>query len=238
MRDGLTVRTRILVGVGAAGAVGYLLALDLVRPEVRLVTKALPMICLLLWCWPPRERYSRWIFAGLGLSLLGDVLLDVSPDLFLPGLGAFLLAHVSYAVAFLSVTRRLSVVRALPFVLLGVGASVFLWPNLGPMALPVTLYVAVICAMGWRSAAMTGCSGLARREQWFALAGAMTFTASDGLLAIKLFVRPLPGAGYAIMLLYWAAQLCIAVSARERDESHEAESDNSGERLSRGHAGA
>ncbi|WP_275899153.1 lysoplasmalogenase family protein, partial [Pyxidicoccus caerfyrddinensis] len=35
---------------------------------------------------------------------------------------------------------------------------------------------------------------LARRAQWIALAGALMFAASDGLLAVKHFVRPLPGA--------------------------------------------
>jgi uncharacterized membrane protein YhhN len=194
--------------------VAFLLALGLESHELRLATKALPMLCLLLWLWPPQERYSRWVFAGLVLSLVGDVLLEVGPDLFLPGLGAFLLAHASYAAAYLSVTRSPSLARALPFVLLGVGASVSLWPSLGGMALPVTAYVAVICTMAWRAAAMMGAEGLARREQWAALAGAMLFAASDGLLSIKLFVRPLPGASYAIMLLYWAAQLCIALSAR------------------------
>lgn len=206
--------TRILAGVGAAGAVAFFLALGLESHELRLATKAVPMLCLLLWLWPPRERYTQWVFAGLVLSLLGDVLLEVGPDLFLPGLGAFLLAHVSYAAAYLTVTRSPSLARALPFVLLGVGASVFLWPGLGSMALPVTAYVAVICTMTWRSAAMVGAQGLARREQWVALAGALLFAASDGLLSIKLFVRPVPGASYAIMLLYWAGQLCIALSAR------------------------
>ncbi|MDY7226724.1 lysoplasmalogenase [Hyalangium rubrum] len=214
MRGELALGTKILAAVGAASAVAFLLALDLERYEFRLVAKALPMLCLILWMWPPRERYSRWIFAGLVLSLLGDVLLEVGPELFLPGLGAFLLAHVSYAAAYLTVTRSPSVTRALPFVLLGVSASVFLWPGLGSMALPVTAYIAVICTMTWRSAAMVGSQGLARREQWIALVGALLFAASDGLLSIKLFVRPLPGAGYAIMLLYWAAQLCIALSAR------------------------
>ncbi|WP_240359414.1 lysoplasmalogenase [Pyxidicoccus trucidator] len=207
--------TKILAAVGAVGAVGFLLALDLERRDIRMVTKALPMLCLLLWLWPPRERYPRWIFSGLVLSLLGDLLLELGPAWFLPGLGAFLLAHVSYSAAYLSVSRRPRLARALPFALLGVGASVFLWPGLGSLALPVTLYVAVICTMGWRSAAMMGNPVLARRAQWIALAGALMFTASDGLLAVKLFVRPLPGASYAIMLLYWAAQACIAVSARE-----------------------
>lgn len=61
--------------------------------------------------------------------------------------------------------------------------------------------------------------GLSRRAQGFALAGALLFAVSDGLLALKLFVRPLPGSGYAIMLCYWAAQWCIAVSAREPRQS-------------------
>ncbi|NBD12575.1 MULTISPECIES: lysoplasmalogenase [Corallococcus] len=214
MTRGWTGGTKLLAAVGIAGGVGFLLALDLGPREVRLVTKALPMVGLLAWLWPPRERYSRWIFAGLGLSLLGDVLLEVGPHLFLPGLGAFLLAHVSYAAAYLSVTRRPGLARALPFLLLGVGASVALWPGLGDLALPVAAYVTVICAMGWRAAAMLGGPGLAPREQWLAFVGALLFTLSDGLLSIRLFVKPLPGMGYAVMLLYWAAQLCIAVSTR------------------------
>ncbi|WP_275899247.1 lysoplasmalogenase family protein, partial [Pyxidicoccus caerfyrddinensis] len=66
--------------------------------------------------------------------------------------------------------------------------------GLGNLALPMTLYVAVICAMGWRAAARVGSPVLARRAQWIALAGALMFAASDGLLAVKHFVRPLPGA--------------------------------------------
>ncbi|MFY2558107.1 lysoplasmalogenase [Corallococcus terminator] len=225
--------TRILAGVGVAGAVGFLLVLDTGRPEFRLVTKALPMLCLLWWQWPPRERYARWVFAGLGLSLLGDVLLDAGPGMFLPGLGAFLLAHVSYTAAYLTVTRGLQWVRALPFLLLALSASVLLWPSLGAMALPVTAYVVVICTMAWRAAALQGASGLSRLEQRAAFAGALLFAASDGLLAIKLFVRPLPGASYAIMLLYWAAQLSIALSARGRAPLGEAPAgDVSGESLS------
>ncbi|GEL74371.1 hypothetical protein MVI01_61550 [Myxococcus virescens] len=219
MRSASGSATKFLAAVGVAGAVGYLLALDVARADVRVAAKALPMLCLLLWQWPPLGRYGRWIFAGLALSLLGDVLLDVGPGLFLPGLGAFLLAHVSYVAAYVTVSRQPRWGRALPFVFLAVGASAFLWPHLGEMALPVTAYVAVICAMTWRAWAMLGSPGLSRRAQGFALAGALLFAVSDGLLALKLFVRPLPGSGYAIMLCYWAAQWCIAVSAREPRQS-------------------
>ncbi|HVG60976.1 MAG TPA: lysoplasmalogenase [Hyalangium sp.] len=210
----LASRTWILAGVGALGAVTYFVGLELELQMLRLGAKAVPILCLLVWLWPARERYARLISAGLVLSLIGDVLLDVSPDLFLPGLGAFLLAHIVYVAAYVTVTRLLSLKRGVPFALLGMGMGMFLWPRLGGLALPVTAYIAVICAMMWRSAALVNGGGLERRAQWAALAGALMFGASDALLAIKLFVQPVPGSSYAIMLLYWAGQLGIAFSAR------------------------
>ncbi|WP_224242276.1 lysoplasmalogenase [Hyalangium gracile] len=212
-------RTGFLAGAGILGGVLFLVAVELEAFHLRLGTKAIPIVCLLLWMWPPRERYARLICVGLVLSLVGDLLLEVDSSLFLPGLGAFLCAHVAYVAAYLMVTRVPSLTRGVPFALLGVGATVFLWPGLGGLALPVTAYVVVICTMAWRSAAMVGAEGLARREQWLALAGALMFAASDGLLAIKLFVQPVAGGSYAIMLLYWAGQLCIALSAREPTET-------------------
>jgi uncharacterized membrane protein YhhN len=208
-------RTGFLAGAGLLGAGLYLVGIGLELAHLRLGAKAIPLVCLLLWLWPPRARYARLICVGLVLSLVGDMLLEVDPSLFLPGLGAFLFAHVAYVAAYLTATRAPSLVRGLPFALVGAGAGVFLWPGLGGLALPVTAYVVVICTMMWRSAAMLGESSLARREQWVALAGALMFAASDGLLAFKLFVQPLAGASYVIMSLYWGGQLCIALSARE-----------------------
>ena len=214
MSEERTSKSWILAVVGVAGVMAFLLTMERERYELRLGTKAVPLLCLLLWLWPPREAYPRWVFAGLILSLIGDLLLEIGPEQFLPGLGAFLLAHVAYAAAYLSVTRTLRAARGLPFLALAVGASVLLWPGLGGLAWPVMAYIAVICTMTWRSTAMLGASGLEPRAQWAALAGALMFAASDLLLSIRLFVRPVPAGGYAVMLLYWAGQLCIALSAR------------------------
>lgn len=211
----LNGRTGVLAAVGTLGAGLFLLGLWLDARPLRLGTKLIPIICLLLWLWPPRERYARLICVGLGLSLVGDLLLGLSPSLFLPGLGAFLLAHLGYVAAYLTVTRGPSPVRAVPFALLGAGVGTMLFPKLGGLAVPVLAYVTVICVMMWRSAAMVGVASLPRREQWLALAGALMFGMSDGLLAFELFVRRLAGVSYAIMLLYWTGQLCIALSARE-----------------------
>ncbi|MBN1204583.1 MAG: lysoplasmalogenase [Myxococcaceae bacterium] len=213
MSFGLASRTWILASAGVLGGVAFFVGLELALPALRLGAKAVPILCLLAWLWPARERYAWLISAGLVLSLVGDLLLEASRDLFLPGLGAFLLAHVVYVAAYVTVSRSPSLMRGVPFALVGVGAGVLLWPQLGGMALPVTAYIAVICAMMWRSAAMVGGGGLERREQWAALAGALLFAASDGLLSVKLFVRPVPGSSYAIMLLYWAGQLGITFSA-------------------------
>ncbi|HSP77073.1 MAG TPA: lysoplasmalogenase [Myxococcaceae bacterium] len=211
---GLSSRTRLLAFAGLLGVVTFLLGPELETRALRLGSKAVPLLCMLLWLWPARERYARLIRVGLVLSLLGDLLLEASPDLFLPALGAFLLAHVAYVTAYVTVTRRPSLARGVPFALLGLGLGVLLWPGLGGLALPVTAYIAVICAMMWRSAAMLGGDGLGRREQWAALAGALMFAASDTLLALRLFMQPVPGSSYAIILLYWAGQLGITLSAR------------------------
>jgi uncharacterized membrane protein YhhN len=49
--------------------------------------------------------------------------------------------------------------------------------------------------------------------------GAILFGLSDTLIAIDRFHAPLPGARYAIILLYWAGQAGIAASAVRRLDS-------------------
>lgn len=202
-----------LAVLGGMGVAAYLAGLHLDLPWLRLSSKAVPVLCLAVWLWPPRERYARWIAAGLALSLVGDMALEVDGQLFLHALGAFLLAHVAYAAAYLSVSRTPRWGLGVLFLLFGAGTWLFLRPYLGEMALPVGIYITVICTMMWRAAALVGADGLARREQWAALVGALCFGLSDTLLSIRLFVSPVAGMGYAIMLLYWAGQLGIARSA-------------------------
>ncbi len=211
-------RTRILMAAGLLGGGLYLLGIALANAPLRLGVKGLPIVCLMLWLGPASTRYARRVLGGLVLSLAGDLLLEF-PSLFLPGLGAFLLAHVSYVAAFLSVTRTPALARGLPFALFAMGATAFLWPRLGDLAPPVAAYVVVICTMMWRAAALWGGAGLTPRAQGWALAGALAFATSDALLAVQLFVHPTAWAGYPIMLLYWAGQLGIALSAEAPNAS-------------------
>ncbi|AKJ06224.1 putative membrane protein YhhN [Archangium gephyra] len=202
-----------LAVLGGMGVAAFLAGIHLDLSWLRLSSKAVPVLCLAVWLWPPRERYAWWIAAGLVLSLVGDMVLEADEQLFLPALGAFLLAHVAYAAAYLTLSRTPRWSLGALFLLAGAGIWLFLRPHLGTLAPPVGVYVAVICTMMWRAAALMGAEGLARREQWAALAGALCFGLSDALLAFRLFVSPIEGMNYVSILLYWVGQLGIAFSA-------------------------
>ncbi|WNG49306.1 lysoplasmalogenase [Archangium minus] len=202
-----------LAVMGGLGVAAFLSGIWLQLFWLRLASKAVPLLCLTVWLWPPRDRYTRWIAAGLTLSLVGDLVLEAREDLFLLALGAFLLAHVAYVAAYLTASRTPRWILGVPILVSGAGIWWFLRPGLGSLALPVGVYVAVICTMIWRATALVGTEGLARREQWAALMGALCFGLSDTLLAFRMFVHPIEGMSYAIILLYWAGQLGIALSA-------------------------
>jgi alkenylglycerophosphocholine hydrolase len=193
------------------------LALGRDAASVRLCAKPIPAVALaILVAASGRGRYSRAIAAGLLLSAVGDVLLEL-PERFVPGLVAFLLAHVAYTTAFLADERRLRLARAAPFALWLIGAFLWLRPGLGPMEGPVVAYMLAIGAMMWRAAARVGGQEETPGAR-SALVGAILFGLSDTLIAIDRFHAPFPGARYAIILLYWAGQAGIAASARpDRD---------------------
>jgi uncharacterized membrane protein YhhN len=176
-----------------------------------LLVKPIPVLCLVLWVLrAPKGPYRDRLAAGLALSLAGDVLIEWS---FTAGLAVFLLAHIAYAAAFLTGAKRLLLLRAVPIGLYSAGVIAFLWPGLGEMRPAVLAYVLAIGTMVWRAAARVGHAGAPRPGEWAALAGAILFALSDTLIAFDRFHAPVPGAGWLIILLYWAGQLGIAGSA-------------------------
>jgi uncharacterized membrane protein YhhN len=160
--------------------------------------------------------WRRGVVIGLLLSLVGDIALLWPREGFLPGLVAFLLAHVAYIVAFSRSTRLAT--RAAPFVIYGlISAAILaaLWAGLPtPLRLPVLAYVAALATMAAQAAGVAWF----RRASIDAIAarntavGAGLFVVSDALLAIDRFATPLAWAGPAILVTYWAAQALIATS--------------------------
>jgi len=202
----------VLAGVGIGTALLYFAGLAANRPALCLVVKPVPALALAAWvalrCLRPLGRLTA---AGLVVSAVGDLLLETGH--FLPGLLAFLAAHVAYVAAFLTADRRIALGRALPFLAWGLGAFATLRPGLGPMAVPVAVYVAVICTMMWRAAARVGSPGTPALAAALGLAGAVAFGASDTLIAFNRFAAPIHGVRWPIMILYWLGQSGIAASA-------------------------
>ena len=187
--------------------------------ELVYVFKPLTTLLILAHAWPrgsgaPRQR--ALVRAGLMLSLLGDILLMWPVQGFLPGLVAFLLAHLAYIAAFCTPVRFAA--RPLPFAAYGVAAGLILaalWAGVPPaLRLPVLAYVACLASMAaqaavwWRSRTGTPDGQLARS----AALGGLLFFVSDGLLAFNKFGTPVPLSALWILASYWAAQWCIAGS--------------------------
>lgn len=196
------------------GAVTFLYGLSVHAALLCLLVKPLPILALLGWLHDaPPSDYRRWISLGLIFSLVGDVLLALPGDLFVYGLGAFLLAHLAYLKAYLSDCRRLALLPLL--IALGVGAAllgILLANGLGPLTVPVIIYGVVISAMLWRALARLG-TDVPRRSALLAAAGAVAFVFSDSVIGINRFVAPFNAAPYVIILSYWLGQWGITASA-------------------------
>lgn len=191
------------------------------------VCKPLATVLILAMAWraspPVSARYRRWICAGITFSLLGDVLLMLPQNLFVPGLLAFLFGHLCFLAALLGDSRFAE--RPLWFALsLGFGAInlFFLWPSIGvALRIPVIAYMLVLTSMAGQ--AMARAQVLARRAgaPWrsarCAAIGAVLFMASDGLLAWNRFHAAIPLSSLWVLSTYYLALWGIARSVR-RDE--------------------
>lgn len=192
---------------------------------LRLLTKGIPVIALIFWLRSaPQGAYRRWITTGLAFSLGGDILLDIPEaqlaNQFVLGLGAFLIGHLAYVLAYTSDTRRLAPLALL--VALVCGGSMFAVLNsrpegLGPLMIPVALYALTISAMLWRALARVGVNGIPRGSVLLAAGGALLFVMSDSMIGINRFVQPFDEARYAIIITYWLGQFGIAASAMRKN---------------------
>ncbi len=158
------------------------------------------------------DAYARAIALGLLFSLAGDIFLVLPDRYFLYGLVAFLLAHGCYISAFHAGVSSAGFHWALA-VLLVIGAGVlgYLWNRLSPvMKGAVGVYVLVIVLM----AALAVGRALEQMSRGSLLAGvgALLFVASDGMLAVNRFGRPIRGEQALVLVTYFAAQLLIAIS--------------------------
>ncbi|WP_245597985.1 lysoplasmalogenase family protein [Ottowia thiooxydans] len=159
-------------------------------------------------------RFELTLALALGLSMLGDVAL-MFEGYFIPGLVAFLLAHLAYIALFKRDVPWFPSRGALAATLsIGLAMYAFLWTGGLPPALriPVAAYVTVIALMAAQAIGRFRISG--DQPSMMVALGACFFMLSDALLATNRFVSPLPLAHLWVLSTYYAAQILITVYAR------------------------
>lgn len=188
------------------------------QESMHLVTKPLLMPVLLAWFLTVTSRSRRRSLIALGLvwSWVGDLgLMPSGERWFLVGLGAFLVAQLTYGIAFWP-SRDASVlarpVWALPYLGVLLMLLAVLWDHLGDLRLPVTVYAVVIVTM----------AVLATGINWRVAVGAALFVISDALIALDAVagLLALPAHGFWVMATYLGAQLLITggvAAAIDRD---------------------
>lgn len=150
------------------------------------------------------------LLLALVCSLAGDVALML-PDLFIPGLVSFLLAHLAY-IALLRRCVRWFAHRGALVATVGIGAAMYAWLWQGglpaELRIPVAVYVLVIALMA--AQAIGRAAQLQTGAARTVALGACIFMASDSVLALDRFVQPIPMAILWVLATYYAAQFCIA----------------------------
>lgn len=166
------------------------------------IAKPAVMIVLFVWLFTAVGLNGALFWFGLGilLSLAGDIFLMLSLDrLFMAGLVAFLLAHLSYVIGFNIPLPEFSTWGLILAVMIGLGGtrlinrilSSVIASGQSRLRIPIIIYSVVISLM--LLSAMIKMTDLT----WGALSsllvgvGALLFYLSDIILAWNKFVRPI-----------------------------------------------
>ena len=202
----------LLLALTAVVAVADWLAASTNRRGAEYVLKPLTMVGLIAVALTlePSSDFARWlVVVALVFSLAGDTFLMLPGDLFVQGLGAFLIAHIVYVAALVALGVSpagllvgLGIV-ALAGVVVGRRVVAGATATDRALAVPVTAYMVVISFMVMTAFA----TGL-----FFAITGALLFFASDAVLGWSRFVKDLPKGHAIVMVTYHLGQAGLVLA--------------------------
>jgi uncharacterized membrane protein YhhN len=157
------------------------------------------------------------VLAALLFSLAGDVSLALPfADSFITGLACFFVAHLTYAMCFALLHRRLQetpgdhIISRKPkwfisiiMVSFAVMMAVHILPASKALFYPVVAYISVITLMGLTAVWLA--------QTKLIVTGALFFVISDAILAQSVFKTPLPLSTIWVMTTYYGAQYCLTM---------------------------
>ncbi|UCH50756.1 MAG: lysoplasmalogenase [Chloroflexota bacterium] len=171
--------------------------------------KAIPALSLAVLAFiAVSKSRGKLLFASLLFCAAADIALELEAGkYFIIGLGLFLIAHILFIVTF---SRDFKAQKSqIPvIILLIVYAAIMalvMTPHLKEMAIPVYIYLTAITLMAIFAA-------LRGAKNDFTLYGAISFIASDSIIAINKFMMPVPAADYFIMITYYLSLFLIVYS--------------------------
>ena len=175
------------------------------------------MICLFLWLYSSTSLVGNVLWFGLGIlfSLVGDVLLISFDRMFLLGLIAFLLAHISYVTGFREEIVTVTAWSLILAVFIAINIGRLLRRIVGAMrakgqnrlVIPVIAYGTVISVMLYAAMSTIYNPAWKTNASFFVSLGAFLFCASDAVLAWNNFVSPLKNGRVWNITLYYLGQM-------------------------------
>jgi uncharacterized membrane protein YhhN len=209
----MTTIAFLLLGCALVAAVVDWIAVIDSDHRLELLCKPLAIVGLIgvaLALEPDNDSVRTWFVAALIFSLAGDVFLMIRRwDLFVLGLGAFLVAHLAYVLGFLiggvDALRTVGglVVAGAAVGTVGLRIVKAVHERQPELALPVVTYMGVISLM--LVVAIGSGSGAA-------LLGGLLFYISDALIGWSRFVKDFKLAPLAIIVTYHVAQVALVSS--------------------------
>lgn len=205
---------------------------------VTTITKYALMPLLMMHVWTNRKPGMSLrdpLLVALFFSWMGDAFLlydDRNSLYFILGLASFLLAHITYILAF---RRRMDTpqgssknIRLLLLLPLIYAVALFskLASHLDDMLIPVTLYTIVITLMCMFAILRYGRT--ASYGFWFVLIGAILFILSDSMIAWSSFYAPFNYSALLIMITYIMAQYLLVSGLMLHDADEQTSPSQSG----------
>ena len=202
----------IALAVTAAFALADWVAVAASRRGLEYVAKPAVMVGLIavaILLHPVDSTERTFFLFALTFGLISDIFLMLPQDMFLLGLLAALVEHLAYIAGFNHRPLQAALLAVASVIAL-VSVAVILPPVIRALrekqpglVWPVVAYVTVFVIM----VSSSGSTG-----SLVALAGALLFFYSDGLLAYNRFVKPLPQGRLGNIVLYHTGQALLVLS--------------------------
>lgn len=152
--------------------------------------------------------FSQYILLGLLFSFFGDVFLMQGKKEFLFGMVAFFFAHIFYIIAFNIPEMKFNIFLYGIIFIISLSYYIFLFPSLDNFKIPVFLYMSVIGLMLYFAISYYLINDNILGK--LIVSGAILFTISDMVLAIRQFKESFPFSAQLVYLTYFPAQFLFA----------------------------